>query len=275
MKKKYLKIAALVVALAMIVGLCLFANALVGNPVSKALASRAAKARLAEHFSDTDYVLDEVNYSFKDGNYYAHFSSPTSVDGDFSMAFTGVGKLLWDSYEDRVLSGENTRARLNKEYRDLVDAALEGPASPLPVDFGGGDLELWSREILELELDDAPDYALITEELEVDGIYDVRALGAQAGHLSYYLEVDDPSAESLAHWLLEIRRMMDAAGVPFVDIDLSLRYPMNEDGTRTDCDVYVLSFPYEDIYEEGLVQRAEDANRAAIAYYAQLDAQKK
>ena len=34
MKKKILKIAALVLALALIVGVCIFANSLVGNPIS-------------------------------------------------------------------------------------------------------------------------------------------------------------------------------------------------------------------------------------------------
>lgn len=271
MKKKHLKIAALVLALAMTVGLALFANALVGNPVSKGLATRAAKKQMARQYPT--YTLERVTYSFKDGNYHAFLTDPDQLDGDFSMSFTGGGKLLWDSYEDRVTGGGNTRDRLSRSYRDLVDAALEGPTSPLPVDFGGGDLEIWDREVLQV--DDCPGYALITEDLEVNGIYDVRALGAQAGHLVYYLEVDDPSAECLAHWLLEIRRMMDAAGVPFVDIDLSLRYPRNEDGTHTDCDVYVLHFPYEDIYEEGLVQRAQAANAAAIAYYAELDAKYK
>ena len=48
MKKKHLKIAALILALAIIAGLCLFANALVGNPVSKALATRTAKGHLAD-----------------------------------------------------------------------------------------------------------------------------------------------------------------------------------------------------------------------------------
>ena len=272
MKKTHLKIAAFLLALAMVVGLGLFANALVGNPISKALATRAARARMAEQYPT--YALERVTYSFNDGNYHAFFTDPDQIDGDFSMSFTGAGKLLWDSYEDRVLSGENTRSRLSQAYRELVDAALEGPSSPLPVDFGGGDLECWSREVLELELDDAPDYALITDDLEVNGIYDVRALGAKAGHLVYYLEEEAPSLESLAHWLLEIRRMMDSAGVPFVDIDLSLRYPRNEDGTHTDCDIYVLHFPYEDIYQEGLVQRVQAANAAAIAYYAELDAQK-
>ena len=40
MKKKILKIAALVIAIALIIGICWFANGLVGNPISKSLATR-------------------------------------------------------------------------------------------------------------------------------------------------------------------------------------------------------------------------------------------
>ena len=123
MKKKHLKIAALVLALAIVAGLCLFANALVGNPVSKALATRTAKGHLAAHYPT--YTLEAVGYSFKDGNYYAHLTDPNQIDGDFSLSITPTGKLRYDSYESRVLSGENTRNRLSMEYRDLVDAVLE------------------------------------------------------------------------------------------------------------------------------------------------------
>ena len=267
MKKKHLKIAALVLALAIIAGLCLFANALVGNPVSKALATRAAKRHLADHYPT--YTLDQVGYSFKDGNYYAHLTDPAQIDGDFSLSITPTGKLRYDSYESRVLSGENTRSRLSMEYRDMVDAVLETPAAGLPLDFGFGDLECWSRETLGNE--DCPDYALITEELEVNGTYDVRVLGAQAGHLVYYLQEEEPSFERLAHWLLEIRRLMDAGGVPFVDVDLSIRYLRDENDRRPESDLYVLHFPYADIYEEGLLQRVEQANADAIAYYAEMD----
>ena len=270
MKKKHLKIAALVLALTIIAGLCLFANALVGNPVSKALATRTAKGHLADHYPT--YTLDQVGYSFKDGNYYAHLTDPAQIDGDFSLSITPTGKLRYDSYESRVLSGENTRSRLSMEYRAMVDAVLEAPQASLPLDFGFGDLECWSRETLGNE--DCPDYALITEELEVNGTYDVRALGARAGHLVYYLQEEEPSLERLAHWLLEIRRLMDKGGVPFVDIDLSIRYLRDENDQRPESDLYVLHFPYEDIYEEGLLQRVEQANADAIAYYAEMDKMK-
>ena len=62
MKKKHLKIAALMLALAIVAGLCLFANALVGNPGSKVLATRTAKAHMAAHYPS--YTLEEVGYSF-------------------------------------------------------------------------------------------------------------------------------------------------------------------------------------------------------------------
>ena len=43
MKKKVLKVLALIVAIALIIGIGLFANALVGNPVSKFLATKSAE----------------------------------------------------------------------------------------------------------------------------------------------------------------------------------------------------------------------------------------
>ena len=46
MKKKILKILALVLALALIAGICVFANSLVGNPVSKMLVTKTAEKYL-------------------------------------------------------------------------------------------------------------------------------------------------------------------------------------------------------------------------------------
>ena len=43
MKKRVLKVAALVTAIMLIIGVCLFANSLVGNPISKALAKNTAE----------------------------------------------------------------------------------------------------------------------------------------------------------------------------------------------------------------------------------------
>ena len=85
MKKKVLKIIALVIAIALIVGVCWFANALNGNPLSKMLAEKAAANYLEEHFADTDYYIKKLAYSFKFGNYYAHIRSETSMDTQFTL----------------------------------------------------------------------------------------------------------------------------------------------------------------------------------------------
>ena len=63
--KKWLKIAALVTALAIIAGLCVFANALVGNPVSKWLATRTAEKHLEKVYGDTDFVIEKFGFNFK------------------------------------------------------------------------------------------------------------------------------------------------------------------------------------------------------------------
>ena len=49
MKKKVLKTAAFLTALCLTAGLGIFANALVGNPVSRLLAKRTAEAYLQEN----------------------------------------------------------------------------------------------------------------------------------------------------------------------------------------------------------------------------------
>ncbi|MBR2884243.1 MAG: hypothetical protein IKB93_05555, partial [Clostridia bacterium] len=79
MKKKVLKITAFVVALALIAGIAVFANALVGNPISKLLAQNAAERHIEENYADTDFYVERVSFSFKDTRYHAYIKSPSSV----------------------------------------------------------------------------------------------------------------------------------------------------------------------------------------------------
>ena len=116
MKKKYLKIVAFIIAMVLFVGVAWFANALNGNPVSKFLAQKTAQKYLAEHYDDTDYYIDSVSYSFKDGNYHAFIKSPTSMDTEFSLYITMFGEFRFDTYED-VVDGFNTARRIDQEYR--------------------------------------------------------------------------------------------------------------------------------------------------------------
>ena len=92
MKNRVLRIIAFVVAVGLIVTLGLFANSLVGNPISKILAKKSAEKYIAETYPASDYTIEETGYSFKDGNYYVHVVSPSSMDTKFSFSVSFIPK---------------------------------------------------------------------------------------------------------------------------------------------------------------------------------------
>lgn len=275
MKKKVLKIIALVIAIALIVGVCWFANALNGNPLSKMLAEKAVVAYLAENYAHTDYYVEKLAYSFKFGNYYAHIRSEASMDTQFTLYIDMIGNVYFDTFDD-VLRGAITARRLEQEYRDLTDQIFENPAFPYPSDIGYGTLEIYPREALDdPNVNDIPDYALVQQDLVLDQIYDIRELGRQAGHLIIYVERDTISFELASQIMLGIRTEFDKANIPFRTMDFVLQLPLPEEGPRSDEEVRVEDFRYEDIYQENLIDRIKAAHEELEAYYAEQDAKYK
>ena len=273
MKKKILKIGALVLAIVLIIGVCLFANALIGNPISKALAKKTAEKHIQQVYGDRDYELNEVTYSFKDGYYHATVSSPASMDTYFTLSINSFGKLRYDNYEYQVTNGWNTAHRLGDEYRKIVETVINSSSFPYHHSLGYGELVFVSREDKEL-IPEVADYALITNELKTDAYYNVNELGAQSGKLTLYIDERTVSAERLAEILLGIRECFDEAGVGFYAIDCVLEYTQNEDAEYQYGRVEVMELLYADIYEEGMVERVKASNDAANAYYAAQDAEK-
>ena len=273
MKKRILKIAAFVFAIALIVGVCVFANGLVGNPISKAVATNTAEKHLEENFADKDFEIERVTFSFKDGYYHAFIYSPSSIDSSFTLMIDMWGKLRYDTYEDRVLSGGNTADRISRDYRAVVDKVLDSQAFPYNEHIGYGDFDFYPR--VHLEEYSVPEYALITEDLTLDAFYDVNELGAKHGKLTIYIDDDTVSYERLAEILLDIRRIFDDSGVKFYVIDCVLEYQKNEDSSKKqEGRVEVREFLYADIYEDGMVERVKVSDEAAKAYYAEQDAEK-
>lgn len=270
MKKKWMKIAALVAALIIIAGLCWFANALVGNPVSKWLATRTAEKHLEEVYGDTDFEVERLGFNFKDIDYYAHIKSPSSEDSSFSLRIDMLGNLKLDTYESRVLSGNNTAQRLSAQYRALTDEVLEAPDYPFTSFIAYGDLQFgFSYEVGEVI---SPVGRIMPEELVLDKKYDIRELGARAGHLIVYVEDDIVTVERAAEVLLELKEVFDRRYVPFYAIDFVLEYPRKpEGGTTKEGRVEADGFLYTDIYEEGMIERVSAANDAANAYHAEQD----
>ena len=217
--KKSVKITIIILLTALAAALLWFGNAMFGNPVSHALATRAAKAFLSDRFSGTDYQMERITYSFKDGRYHAFMTSPTSIDGDFSVSFSMLGAYHYDTY-DSVLDGFNTAQRLNSEYRKLTDTILNDPA--LPYDNSQdysimfGRLEIYPREAFEdPNATDVPAYAIVQDDLELNNIYDIKELGAKAGHLILYVDNDTISVEEAARIMLDFRSLFDDADIPF------------------------------------------------------------
>lgn len=260
MKKKVLKTAAFFTALCLITGLAIFANALVGNPVSRLLAKRTAEAYLQENYRNTDFMLERISYSFKEGGYFAYIQAPGSTDRYFTLSMDMAGNLVMDRYESMALSGENTARRLNQAYRDLVDSVLESPSFPFTIDIAFGDLAF--GDILQ------------AADLEPDRIYDVRELGAEAGQLTIYIDDETVRVDRAAEILLELKRMLEQGGVPFSTIDFVLQRPQPGDGPRPEIRVEVIQFPCAEIYASGLAERIAEANNAAREYHAVLDQEK-
>ena len=277
MKHKTLRIIALVLALALIGGLCFIANALNGNPVSAMLAKRTANAYLADTYPDTDYFVERVAYNFKDGNYYAHIRSDSSIDTQFTLYITMLGELPYDTYES-VTNGFVTAQRLESEYRTLADTILEAADYPYKDEngFGYGTLEIYPPEaFVHAEENEVPVYAIDQSTLVIDGEYDIRELGQQAGHLVIYVDSDTVTVERAADIMLDIKVRFDAAGIPFKAMDFVLQYPRPDEGMRPDGEVRVRDFPYDAIYEDGLTERIIEADAELKAYYAGMDAKYK
>ena len=273
MKKRILKIAAFVFAIALIVGVGVFANALVGNPISKAMATNTAEKHIEENYADKDFEIERVTFSFKDGYYHAFIYSPSSIDSNFTILVDMWGKLRYDTYEDRVLSGGNTADRISRDYRAVVDKVLDSQAFPYNEHIGYGDFDFYPR--VHLEECSVPEYALITEDLTLDAFYDVNELGAKHGKLTIYIDDDTVSYERLSEILLDIRRIFDDSGVKFYVIDCVLEYQKNEDSSKKQEGRFeVREFLYADIYEEGMVERVKASDEAANAYYDEQDAEK-
>lgn len=264
--KKYLKIAALIAALGILTGLGWFANAFLGNPVSRLLAKQALTAYMEETYADQDVYVDKFDYDFKSGGYYAHILSKTSQDTEFYIDMDMTGHVVYDHYESWVLNKYTTESRLYSEYRGLTDPVMEDKRFPYTLDFGGGRLEFWVESPEELEFG----IGMPRNELVLDKEYDIRELGAEYGILCIYLMDEEVSVEKAAEMALEIRRAYDEAGVPFQFLDLTLRYPHDEKYQRKEGHVYCELF-YEDIYEEGLVQRVQQSHDAREAYFAKMD----
>ena len=256
---KIIRSAALLAATAMILGIGSCANEMYGNPIAKKEAERKSQAYLDEFFGDRDLYIEDISYNMSATAYDVRVKSRSSADTWFDLVWRD-GELIHESYEYRVLDKGNTATRINKEYGEKAEKALKLLNLKYDVMLEHGQID-FAWENLE-----APEYALRQENLILDGDYDVMELGAQAGHLSVWIRDAEVTEERAAEILLDIRKTMEEQKVRFYVLDFELRYPpqSEEQYKMAQGEVFetvrLENFLYEDIYEEGLMERVREAN---------------
>ncbi len=208
-----LRITSFVLAIVIALGLCVFADGLVGNPISKAIAGSVVRDHLNENYAGTDYELVELNYSFKDGCYYAHMHSPSQLDGTFIICISG-NKIIYDTYTEDVREHRNTAERLNREYRRAVADILESQVFPYEANINYGDLDFIG--------DDLPDGAILQSELENNKFYNMSELGKRNGRIVLKVKNDEVTTEKAAEILTFSKKLLDDAGVAFNYVDFTL-----------------------------------------------------
>ncbi len=259
---KICKIIAAVIAFALIAGLSYFAFALLGNPITYSIVKSKAKKYVAENYADEGYVLTDVSYSFKFGDYLAHVEKPGSEDCRFTVFYGTLGKFSRDDYAN-IEDGSNVQRRLNMRYRELCDTVLESAAFPYSSDISFGDLvfEGDGQDFYQTK------FGLSESILKPDAVYDIPELGRQAGRITVDVDSEDVSPEKAAEVLLNIKTLMEQGGAPFYAINLELEAP---DGRY--CEL--VNFLAADIHEDGLVERV-NANRQKTEELYALETEKK
>lgn len=195
-----------VLALVCAAGLLLLIDTLCGNPVSQLRAEQGTRAYLQENYPDLDLQVERVTFNFLQGEYYAVITSPTSIDSHFELDLNRSGEVTWDGYRSHVASGMNTRGRLLREYRELVDPILKKLNLETGTHGAYGELVLNSDEMV----------------LEIDGKYDVAALGNQYGHLHVTVRDEDVTPERATELLLRVEELMVEHGGGYATVELSV-----------------------------------------------------
>jgi hypothetical protein len=270
MKRKAFKVIAVAIAVVIVGVGAWFVNAIFGNPLSRFLAKKAAETYVADSYADRNFQIDSVFYDFKMCNYNVKLCCPSSIDSHFNLSYDFSGNLIYDSYDHRVLNGENTAQRINNEYRDAVDSVLNSPLYPYNSYIGYGDIEFIPEEYKDNF--DVPSYAIVTETLIPDAIYDINEMGRKAGHLTIYVADDELTNEKMAEVLLCLKDIFDRSSVSFHAINCVIENRKDDVAPSPAIQqIEVQHFLYSDIYEEDLTDRIEKSIRETEEYYREMD----
>lgn len=247
-----------------------FVCAFFGNPVSYLLSKNAADNYIADNFSAYNLEIEKVGYDFKVSGYYANVVSPDSIDTHFTIYFDLLGRPDFDTFEN-VKNGWNTAMRLEDEYRQVVNSVEDEIKKDFTTDIFYGEIK--TSEISDDYSGKEP-YGIKISDLVIDFDYDINEVASKAGHIVFYYDETDLTAERAAQRLLELKAILDKNNIQFYAIDFIAQEPKTEDNAATRKEFAVREFLYEDISEDGLVERLQAAANDLAEYYSKEDTKK-
>lgn len=171
-----------------------------------------AAAYLAEQYPGNDFEVGNTYHVFTDNCFRVNVRSRSSRDTHFYLIYPDKNpELCEDQYDRLVLSGYNTRARLEEEYRALVLEALPE--------------EYWIT--CGLRVRDMGNGLPVLDEsaLILDADYDLSELGAAYGtiDLTVTVSAEDFTTEYAESILKEVDSRLTACGAYYSDLKLQLR----------------------------------------------------
>lgn len=258
--KKIIKIISVIVAIILLIGMIFFADAFVGNPISKYLVDKNSNKYIEENYAELD--LDkEIGYSFKTTNYFVYLKSKTIKDLYFTLSYNKLGKLKYDGYENRIVKGWNIITRLDEDYREKTDKTFD-KLKNTPLFATNKSINTFSYLFSKGDIPGI-DGGIDGSSLELDKEYDVKEIGKIGGIIKVYVSFSDgdESYERGAEALKIIKKVFDEDKLGFCYINFAI---YNKEGNYA----YIIDyFPYSEIDSENLAEKVKIAHETNPNYH--------
>ena len=195
-------------------------------------------------------------------------SVPSTLDNHFDISFYRDGTLKYDLYEQDVLNKVNTATRLNNDYNAKIRNVFANSDFPFAADISG---DFQSAQTGETEQQREPGVhpeKWNIQELVLDGEYDISELSGQYGTVFLHVTSRDVSVKAAAESFLRLKAIMEQNRLPFKSVTLSISSEKTDGSGNPAEQLQILNFGWDDIYEEGLENRVQEAAAATEAYYS-------
>ena len=220
-----------------------------GNPISRYRAENHARRYLDKVYpAELQLQIADVYHDwYSGGGYDIRVTSPVSVDTKFTLHYDRLGRLVQNTYDMTVASGNATLSRLMGEYDGAVASVLGEFLETHDYKAGLSCIDGYSGQPVPLETGIDPG------ALTLDGVYDVAELGREYGYISLTIGVEREAVtvETAAELLLRIRAALAEKGIGWRQLDLFLS---EENGKNADIFVGINGIREDDLNREDVLE---------------------